>query len=263
MRVISLGAGVQSSAMILASDRGLIPKADFAIFADTQSEPVAVYEWLEFLRSKVSIPVEVVSRGDLASDSVEGIYSERRFSALPTFIKNPDGSEGFGKCQCTADYKIYPIQKRLRQILGYQPGQRIKETVSMLIGISVDEIQRAKPSRERWIKNEHPLIFDLYWRRQKCVEYVEACLGRTPPRSACFMCPFKSDDEWRHLRDTDPDAFALAQDFDESIREQPGFNGLQYLHRSRRPLVEIDFSLPPDDGQLDMFVNECEGMCGV
>lgn len=39
-------------------------------------------------------------------------------------------------------------------------------------------------------------------------------------------------------------------------QEQPAF-----VHRSCRPLDEVDFD--PQRDQVDLFVNECEGMCGV
>ncbi len=48
LKVLSLGAGVQSSVMLLMADRGLLgDKPDVAIFADTQWEPKEVYEHLE------------------------------------------------------------------------------------------------------------------------------------------------------------------------------------------------------------------------
>jgi hypothetical protein len=36
-----------------------------------------------------------------------------------------------------------------------------------------------------------------------------------------------------------------------------------YLHRSCKPLDEVEFNKKENDKQLDMFNNECEGMCGV
>ena len=42
LRVISLGAGVQSSAMFLMACHGEIAGVDAAIFADTQQEPASV-----------------------------------------------------------------------------------------------------------------------------------------------------------------------------------------------------------------------------
>lgn len=51
IRILSLGAGVQSSALALMAKHGEIsgdmPVA--AIFADTKAEPRRVYEWLNWL----------------------------------------------------------------------------------------------------------------------------------------------------------------------------------------------------------------------
>ena len=38
---------------------------------------------------------------------------------------------------------------------------------------------------------------------------------------------------------------------------------IPWLHRSCVPLEEVDLSTEMDAGQLDMFGNECEGLCGV
>ena len=47
---VSLGAGVQSSAMALMAAAGEIsPMPRAAIFADTQAEPDSVYRWLDWL----------------------------------------------------------------------------------------------------------------------------------------------------------------------------------------------------------------------
>lgn len=39
LKVLSLGAGVQSSALLLMSCRGVLPRIDAAVFADTRFEP--------------------------------------------------------------------------------------------------------------------------------------------------------------------------------------------------------------------------------
>ena len=36
-----------------------------------------------------------------------------------------------------------------------------------------------------------------------------------------------------------------------------------FVHYSCTPLEDVDFSTLKDHGQLDLFNNECEGMCGV
>ena len=49
LRVLSLGAGVQSTAVLLMMIEGQLPKADAVIFADTGWEPIAVYDHLKKL----------------------------------------------------------------------------------------------------------------------------------------------------------------------------------------------------------------------
>jgi hypothetical protein len=51
LRILSLGAGVQSSALALMIEQGELPPIDAAIFADVKGEPKKVYEWLEYLKN--------------------------------------------------------------------------------------------------------------------------------------------------------------------------------------------------------------------
>jgi hypothetical protein len=58
--------------------------------------------------------------------------------------------------------------------------------------------------------------------------------------------------------------FDEAVEIDKFIRK--GNNKLTselYLHRSLKPLDEVEFDKKETDKQLDMFNNECSGMCGV
>lgn len=68
LRVLSLGAGVQSSTLLLMSELGELPRLDAAIFADTGAEPSYVYAWLEWLMAQVTIPVYRVATGTLDAD---------------------------------------------------------------------------------------------------------------------------------------------------------------------------------------------------
>jgi hypothetical protein len=100
--------------------------------------------------------------------------------------------------------------------------------------------------------------------RRHCLRWLEKHGYPTPPKSACIGCPFHSDGAWRRMRDEDPDAWADAVAIDGLIRS--GFRGLcgeVFLHRSCVPLDEADLDTLEDKGQLDLFANECEGMCGV
>ena len=69
------------------------------------------------------------------------------------------------------------------------------------------------------------------------------------------------------MRDTDEESWLDAIDFDQRLRSgtRNGF-GMPYpvyLHSSLKPLDLVDLSTDQDKGQLDMFGEECEGMCGV
>ena len=58
---ISFGAGTQSSALLLLAEQGVIPHIKGAIFADTGSEPKKVYDWLDFVKTKIKkIPVHII-----------------------------------------------------------------------------------------------------------------------------------------------------------------------------------------------------------
>lgn len=51
MRIISLGLGVQSTALYFLSSMGIIERADHAIFADPGAESQQTYDYLEFLKN--------------------------------------------------------------------------------------------------------------------------------------------------------------------------------------------------------------------
>lgn len=85
-----------------------------------------------------------------------------------------------------------------------------------------------------------------------------------PPKSACIGCPFHPDAAWRRIRDHDPEAWADAVDVDRRIRTGVRrLRGEVFLHRSAVPLGEADLSTAADRGQLDLWPNKCEGLCGV
>lgn len=257
MKILSLGAGVQSTAMLLMSDRGEIDRADCAIFADVGAEPKNVYDWLDYLESKVSIPIYRVSKGNLYEDIVNG----GRFASIPFFTLDEQNKTGMVRRQCTNEYKIQPIQKKARELAGYKARQRIPEnTVIMMIGISLDETYRMKSSSEKWIKNTWPLI-QKRMSRGDCIKYVENVLGKTPPRSSCLFCPFHNDKEWLAVKNGPKDEWEKVIAVEKQLQKLERFKNTAFLHRDCKPIEQVDFYDGSD--QLDMFGNECEGMCGV
>ena len=267
LRVISLGAGVQSSVMALMAAHGEIePMPDAAIFADTQWEPRGVYEHLDWLEPQLPFPVYRVSFGNIRSMSLATRYEDWSPS-IPIFIATQEG--GMGTRQCTFNFKIREIEKKMRELLGLKARQRIAKTtqVENWIGISKDEIIRAKDSRTKWIVNRFPLL-EKRMSRYECGRWFQSNYpNRTLSRSACIGCPYRSNASWRNLKDNDEESWLDAVEFDRELRTGPNnafkMKAPVYLHSSMVPLDEVDLSTEQDKGQLDMFGEECEGMCGV
>ena len=268
---LSLGAGVQSSALLLMSSEELfgVPKADIAIFSDTQSEPPWVYEHLEKLHELATIPIISVTAGNLHDDTLSGIGAgHKNFITIPVYSANLEGEALPLRRQCTYEYKIQPIQKEIRRQLGYKPRMRVKENVQALLGISLDESLRMKPSRYPYITNEYPLI-DARFTRQDCLNILQEYGWSVPKKSACVFCPFHRDSNWKDYKDNHPEVWKEIVAFDEKIRTmgkmtKKDSTQFAYLHRSLQPINDVDFT---KGGQLqfdiDGFNDECEGMCGV
>ena len=276
LRVLSLGAGVQSSVLALMSARGLVTKPDVAIFADTQWEPQSVYDHLEWLKEEVgdAFPIYTVTLGDIRAKSLQTTITTKSFvPSIPVFIDTPidevsDKAGAMQSRQCTANYKIVPIQKKVRELLGLKFRQRIPKgtVVENQQGISLDEIYRMKQSRIQWMPSRYPLI-EMKMSRWDCQVWFEANYpDRKLQKSACIGCPYKSDRDWKNMKDNDPVSWADLVDFDNALRSGPrnafGAKFPVYIHKSMKPISEVDFSTK-DTGQMDMFGEECEGMCGV
>jgi hypothetical protein len=108
MNIISLGAGIQSTAMILLADKGHLmrPRSvevadgiytnipgeyepweiDCAIFSDTGWEPKSVYSHLERLIQCVDIPIHIVSAGNIKKRHYRQIHRNRQKLRIHTVL---------------------------------------------------------------------------------------------------------------------------------------------------------------------------------
>jgi len=244
-RFLSLGAGVQSSTVLVLACQGRIPSFDAAIFADTGWEPAAVYRHLHRLTriaGRAGIPIARVQKGHIRRDSLDRTH---RFASMPLYTLGPGGERGMARRQCTSEYKIKPIKAEVRRRLGYPHPRRVPAWMyaQMAIGISVDEVMRARDADVRYMRNVFPLL-DLGWRREDCLRFLTAHgLGDTP-KSSCIGCPFHDDGFWVDLKTNHPAEWADAVAFDHAIRHGSAratadghpLRGTYYLHSSRVPL---------------------------
>lgn len=267
VRVLSFGAGVQSTTLLRMALAGEIEPVDHVIFANTGWEPAAVIAHAAAMRLEVEaagIGYHEVAAGDIRADALDPAH---RFASIPVHVVNKDGKPAMGRRQCTSEYKMKPLLAKQRELAGLLPRQRSKEILlETLIGISLDEIQRMKDPAFPWIRNVYPLV-DMRITRNDCLNYHDSRGLPRPPRSACLGCPFHSNVEWRTIRNN-PEEWADVVEFDHRLRNDPAiadrmFQGRAFLHADRVPLDEVDLTTEEDRGQGTLFDMECEGMCGL
>jgi hypothetical protein len=272
LRVLNLGAGVQSTTLYLWAVDGQI-EFDVAIFADTGDEPEDVYAHVEIVKRLKGPPVIEVracenSLGDNLKNGMNA--TGQRHVSIPAFLDDGTGSPALGRRQCTSEYKIRPIERKIRELIGLKPGEQCREQrAEQIIGLSFDEPKRVASVRGRfegirWSKPTFPL-FDEFMTRADCVTYLEKRLpGYVVPRSACVYCPFHTDEEWMRIKQN-PRDWERACEIDEAIRDKTSAGGKQYVHRSCVPLrlVELNPKPPTRQGKIDFSTFDCEGMCGL
>lgn len=288
-RILSLGAGVQSTTIALMIARKELPPIDAAIFADTQEEPKAVYHHLQWLidATKHAFPTLVKSIGRLGDDLSKGMNSTgQRFVSIPAFTKDPndpDADEGITRRQCTKEYKTDVIERAIRRdIIGLKPRQRIPKDVAIeqIIGLSADEPGRVARTKARFEKdrtNTTPIfpLWDAYQSRGNCLGYLEKIVPHAVPRSACTFCPYHNNCEWQRIKAV-PEDWERACQVDDSLRVkgsvcQRNMDHHLFVHRSCVPLREADLTAPePKLQQLGLSFSggpdlpvECSGMCGL
>jgi len=285
--------------MALMAKHGELPAPDAAIFACTQGEPLAVYQHLQWLtgagyesyrtpRGRLAyraipgeyqagglpFPTHVVTKGNLwrsASAVRRTRDGQRTYISTGIPVYTVEGlQKGMGKRQCTRTFKVEPVTRKCRELLGLKRvTKRHGVLVEMWIGISSDEADRMKPAALPWIEATWPLI-DAGMTRGDCHGWLSSHGYPDPPRSACTYCPFRDDDSWLALT---PDEMLDA--IDKETELQGAYTGttelrsVPYFHDSRQPLHLVKLKpgrVNMQRAQLTMhskFRNECEGFCGV
>jgi 3'-phosphoadenosine 5'-phosphosulfate sulfotransferase (PAPS reductase)/FAD synthetase len=247
MIAISLGWGVQSFTLAAMSALGDLPPVDVAIHADTTHERADTYAfalrwtpWLEEHRMKVTTvsPPEAP-----VIDQYHGVM-------IPA---KTELNDGIIRRQCTDGWKRAPMRRWLQ-------ANRHGEPVELWIGISLDEFQRMKPSDVKYITHKWPLI-DKQMTRADCVIWLQSRDLEVPPKSACPFCPYRPMKDWREIQ-KNPSDWNEAVRVDRLIRDsRPGYK--LFVHRSRKPLEDVDLRSDVDRGQLSLWDDECSGLCGV
>lgn len=240
MRTFSFGGGVQSMAVLVLAAAGRV-QYDAFLFANVGDDSERA-ETLTYFQN-VAKPYAAANGIELIelqktkkNGEKETIYSRvmrEGSKSLPLPVYMSTGAPG--KRSCTADFKIGVISKWLKL-----HGATKSNPAVCGLGISVDEIHRAKSeSGVAWQTLEYPLL-DLRMFRRDCVKVIQDAGLPVPPKSACWFCPFHSKNEWQRMKREEPDVFDLAVNLELTInsrRNERGMNSV-YFNRDLVPLSQ-------------------------
>jgi hypothetical protein len=226
--------------------RGALPRPDRVVIADTSRESSLTWRyterWTRPMMRSVGLDLEIAPHSLAKRD----LYSGNGDILLPVFFPG-------GKLPtfCSSEWKKLVIRRYLR-LQGFGPDRPVR----MWFGMSTDEFRRMAVSDKKWTENYYPLIFDVQTSRAECLEIIDAFGIPRPPKTACWMCPNRTDAEWIMQQEQAPEDHERAIALEREIRErEPSL----YLHDSRRPLAEVVFN--PNRGRKDKGSDECANYC--
>lgn len=252
VRIFSNGGGWQSIATFLLQIEGKIKPFDYYVYAnvDDRAEPETVAyidTYIKPLADKHGIKMVTVQkmRDGKPYGLLDDLFNDdNKRVALPMW--NDRGAPN--SRICTSDWKINIVDKWIKDN-GFQ-------YVELGMGISMDESERVNAFAMDWHdymvnkkgeqskrkfgytkKIVYPLIEELIWREQ-----LEGIFERhglpTPPKSACFFCPFGNRTRWIELKRNKPELFKLAVEIEQQANKKTAhIEDLNlFLHVSRTTL---------------------------
>jgi hypothetical protein len=281
IRILNLGAGVQSTTLYLMFSRGVLtPTLDAAIFADTQEEPEDVNAHVAWLRSLGGIPILVPTAGKLGDDLVHGRNTTGgRFAAIPAFTTKDGGEDPrhhasamFEGIQDAADCANHPAQGAGPAAWAPRPARRACDPVRRVHArgrrarhASRCDVQEraslgdAEVPADRPVDDRVPIA---------CAGWSSTATCRTKCRARrASSAPTTPDEEWLRIKQN-PRDWARAVEVDRALRAAGSvanrdMRQVMYLHVTCRPLEDVDFK-PAERKQIPLsFYRECEGVCGV
>ena len=267
MKILSFGAGMQSTALALMSCENakavnppfpLVPIYDEVVFCDLGFEPHWVMEQMLFTQKackKAGIPFRKLE-SPLYRDFMEN-FGERRTISIPWWTLREDGHKSKMPRNCTIDYKVEMISKHVRwELLGYKKGQRLrdedKKAHEMHMGFSAEEAHRCKESPNPMFINKFPLV-EMGMTRANNYTYIRDVWGLETKASACCFCPFHKNHFFQYLKENHPSDYAKLVEVDEVLRDKtpkPPMDSDLFISRSRKRLVDLT---PEDCNDAECF----------
>jgi len=260
MKILSCGAGMQSTALALMSCENsfakgkklpiphpAVPIYDLVVFCDLGFEPSWVKCQVEFIRKaceSADIPFKVLD-SPLYKDFMKN-FGERRTISIPWWTLSEDGHKSRMPRNCTIDYKVEMISKFFRwEVLGYKKGQRLrdedKKAHEMHMGFSAEEARRCKESPNPMFINKFPLV-EMGLVRADNYAYIKDVWGLETKASACTFCPFHKNYFFQYLKENLPEEYRRLVGVDELLRDKnpkPPMDSDLFISRSRKRIKEL------------------------
>ncbi len=252
MKILSFGAGMQSTALALMSCENAmadgpppypaVPVYDAVIYCDLGLEPPWVYDQLEFTQQacvKAGIFFKVLDT-PLYKDFIEN-FGERRTISIPWWTIRDDGHKSKMPRNCTIDYKVEAITKYVRwELLGYAKGERLRDedikAHEMHMGFSIEESRRCHENPHKLFVNRFPLV-DMGFDRAASYAYILERWGLDTKASACAFCPFHRNYFYHYIKDHAPETYRGVVTVDHLLRDKtpkPPMDSDLFVSRSRK-----------------------------
>ena len=268
MKILSFGAGMQSTALALMSCENalhrtnrhpLVPIYDIVIFCDLGLEPSWVKEQMEFTRRScktAGISFQTLNT-PLYQDFMQN-FGERRTISIPWWTLKDDGHKSRMPRYCTLDYKVNAITKYVRwELLGYNKGQRLKpediKAHEMHMGFSAEEARRCHENPHKLFVNHFPLV-EMGWERKDSYKYILEVWGLDTKASACAFCPFHRNYFFQYIHDHEPETYQSIVALDHLLRDKtpkPPMESDLFISRSRK---RIESLTPEDCNDAEFFL---------
>ncbi len=228
IKVLNYGGGRQTFAMCLLISQGKIERPDRVLIADTGREAQSTWDFMNQytrpLLKTVGLEVEVAPHSLATVD----LFSKKGEFLLPLFT-----ATGAFTSYCSGEWKARVMDR-------YWASQGVR-TSERWIGFAADEGGRIKTADTPY-ERRYPLI-ELMLTKRDCIDLITSNGFPLPPKSACYMCPYRDNAEWRLIRDNYPEQFEDACRIDEEMRDEDELHAV-YIHQSRKPLREADLDAP-------------------
>lgn len=276
MKILSCGAGMQSTALALMScanklitqDKGKefnfkyneqVPIYDAILFCDLMLEPSWVYDQVRFIQVAcewAGIPFYIIE-SNLYQDYLDN-FGKSRVVSIPFWTVDEYGKNGKMMRNCTLDYKISLMQKFIRsELLGYRKRQRARpedlKAHEMHLGFSKEEERRCKENPHKMFVNKFPLV-EMNLTRADNYAYIKDVWGLDTKASACCFCPFHTNYFFEYIKENNKEEYEKTVEFDEMLeREQPNtkIRSRLYISKSRKRIKDL---LPEECRDKECFL---------